>query len=79
MTSEERLEYDMWMLGREDLPNSELNEEDLEILGLGIENGYTEEGKKKIELGHNGNENSNENQFEGNVVDFAEEDAMDLD
>ena len=35
LTAEERFEYDMWMLGREELPNSALNEEDEEILAIG--------------------------------------------
>lgn len=35
LTAEERFEYDMRMLGREELPNSALNEEDEEILAIG--------------------------------------------
>lgn len=79
MTPEERLEYDMWMLGRPELPNSELNEEDLEILALGTDGAGPQDRVEGMEIEQGGNGGGNEVQSGENVGNVEEENAMDLD
>ena len=76
MTPDELLEYEMWLLGKKELPNSELTKLDKEILGL--VGSKDEEGEMEVEKGvMQVEEGAMEDDGKGKSV--VEEDAMDVD